>query len=100
MDYDGAFEYSDMVSVEVARSRRLLVVSPNPVQNGELTLYIPNETFEQATLEIFNTVGQLVQTEVLTHSETVIRTDNLPTGMYWFSVDVNGQRSIEKVIVE
>lgn len=101
MDYDGSYKYSSVVSVDLTNHHLSnLKIFPNPVQNNQFTLYLPEIDMEQATLEIFNTVGQLVQTEVLTHSETVIRTDNLPTGMYWFSVDVNGQRSIEKVIVE
>jgi hypothetical protein len=100
MDYDGAFEYSDMVSVEIAVSRKLLAVSPNPVQNGELTLYIPDETFENATLEIFNTVGQLVRTEVLTSNQTNLQLSELPQGMYLFSLNLDGQQHIEKVVVK
>jgi hypothetical protein len=100
MDYDGAFDYSNVVSVEVAVSGKLLAISPNPVQNGELTLYIPDEDMEEATLEIFNTVGQLVRTEVLTSNQATIRVNDLSKGMYLFSLNTNGQRSVEKVIIK
>jgi hypothetical protein len=86
--------------VEIAVSRKLLAISPNPVQNGELTLYIPDEDMEKATLEIYNTVGQLVQAEVLTHSESTLRLDDFPTGVYLFSLTMGRQRVVERVMVK
>lgn len=100
VDYDGVFEYSDVVSVQLAVGSWQLAVHPNPVQNGELTLYIPDETFENATLEIFNTVGQLVQAELLTHSESTLRLDDFPTGVYLFSLTMGRQRVVERVMVK
>jgi hypothetical protein len=99
-DFDGVFEYSDVVVVDRVVSLNKVLISPNPVQNGELTLYIPDEDMEEATLEIFNTVGQLVQTEVLTSNQATIRVNDLSKGMYLFSLNTNGQRSVEKVIIK
>lgn len=98
-DYDGAFEYSEVVSVQFAAGSRQLAVYPNPTQTGEVTLYIPNADLEDAQLEIFNTVGQLVRTEVLNFDKINIRTNDLLKGMYLFSVKVNGQTMTERVVI-
>jgi hypothetical protein len=101
-DFDGTSSIEKVISVRIHDFQNLsnFKITPNPIQNNQFTLYIPEIEMEQATLEIFNTVGQLVQTEVLTDSEMVIRTDNLPTGMYWFSVNLNGKKEVRKVVIE
>lgn len=98
-DYDGRFEYSDVISVRLVVDGSHLAVRPNPVQSGEVTLYFPETNFEEAHLEIFNSMGNLVQTERLPSNETTIQTSHLPKGIYWFSVRVNGQIMIEKVVI-
>ena len=101
-DFDSEFEYSDVVSVDFFDGKILgdLKVIPNPVLSGEVTLDFSNPDFEEGTLEIYNTVGQLVQTKVLTSNRTTLSVDNMPKGMYWFSLNLNGQKSVEKVIVK
>ncbi len=101
MDYNGAFEYSDVVSVDLTNFQNLsnLKITPNPVQNGEVTLSLPETDFEEATLEIFNSVGKLIRTEVLNANQMDIQTSDLSKGMYLFSVKINGQTMTEKVVI-
>jgi len=101
IDFDGAFEYSEIVSVEVSNAdwQFALRVSPNPVQNGELTLYIPETGSESATLQIFDSIGRLVKTESLFSNEANINVNDLSPGVYMFSVHVGRQSFRQKVVV-
>jgi hypothetical protein len=101
-DIDGRSYLSPVVTVEMPEFQSLsnFKIVPNPVQNGELTLYIPNEDMEQATLEIYNAVGQLIRTQVLTSNQATISVSDLSKGMYLFTLNLDGQQSVEKVIIE
>jgi hypothetical protein len=76
MDYDGVFEYSDVVSVQLAVDSKQLVVAPNPVQNGEVSLFFAESEDENNTLKIFNSMGVLVRSAQLGYNQTTIRVDD------------------------
>ncbi|MCC5929711.1 MAG: T9SS type A sorting domain-containing protein [Cyclobacteriaceae bacterium] len=65
-DYDGAFEYSPLVMVNVqpdARGKILVKLWPNPVENGELNLLVEFEEPESHILmEIISLDGQVMHT--------------------------------------
>lgn len=100
MDYDGVFEYSDVVSVQLAVDSKQLVVAPNPVQNGEVSLFFAESEDENNTLKIFNSMGVLVRSAQLGYNQTTIRVDDQPSGIYLFAVEVENRRLIERVVIQ
>jgi len=71
-------------------------IYPNPVQR---ILTIESEkTIENVYL--YNNVGQLVQMQSLNQLSIVLKVDDLPVGIYWIRVDLEGghQSRIKKVI--
>ena len=99
MDFDGQSKYSPIVNIRTTDGTPTLWVYPNPVQNGELTLYLAEMDIKQINLKIFNSVGKLVKMEVLESNETKIQVNDLPKGMYFFSLNLNNQIHVSKVII-
>ena len=50
IDFDGRIEYSNIEEVWIENFQNLpnLKITPNPVQNGAVTLYLPEKDFEEA----------------------------------------------------
>lgn len=70
-------------------------VYPNP-NNGQFTL----EGVEiGATYRLINSLGQVVQTQIILDNTTQINAANLSKGMYWVEVEQKGKRQVGKVIV-
>lgn len=100
LDYDGAFEYSDIVSVQFLEGGRQLAVYPNPVFGGPFTLSLSDSNFELAELSIYDSVGRLVQSQTILDTNTEIQTGDFPKGIYLVSMEVDGLRFLERVVVQ
>ena len=100
IDYDGAFEYSDIVSVQFAVDSRQLAVFPNPVQSGELTISLPETELESAYLRFFDRIGRKVVSQTIYGTETKLNVQHLPKGLYLVVVNLEGKRFSEKVMIE
>ncbi len=100
MDYDGAFEYSNIVSIQLAVDSRQLAVRPNPVQNGEVTLTLPDSDFESGQIELFSSTGQRVLIQQISNSNTKLDVRTLPKGIYWLNALIDGKRTSEKIIIQ
>ena len=81
VDFDGQFEYSDIVSIE-NRTSELgseafgLRLYPNPVQN---TLNIENG---EGQAIIYNSIGQPLRTVQISNTTFQIELNDLPKGVY------------------
>ncbi len=73
-----------------------IIVYPNP-NNGEFTLRIDNK-FNVAKILIHNPLGQLVYNSQIIQSETQIKTKNLPSGIYAYTIIIDNQ-VIQKNII-
>lgn len=71
-----------------------LNIYPNPT-NGELVLQLSNA--EQAQWQLFNSLGQLLQTDNLSHA-AIINLSNLAEGVYYLKVTVGAEVVLKKVI--
>ncbi len=104
IDYDGSFEYSDVESVQFPvgfhSNRKQLTVSPNPVSVGFFNLSFLNDDFETGELSIYNSMGRLVQSQTIWDLNTEIQTEELVKGVYLVSLEINGQRFFEQIIVQ
>ena len=102
LDFDGANEYSPIVSVDLTNFENLsnLKIFPNPAQSGELTLSLPDTDLASGNLELFDALGQLILRQTVSHSNTQLNVRQLPSGVYWLKVNANGQTMQEKVVVQ
>lgn len=99
MDYDGNFEYSDIVSVDF-EDLSSFSITPNPVQNGFFTLYIPENEPQVMKMTICNSMGALVRQAELSSFQTEINVDELEKGIYWIQVDLDGLTKWRRLVVQ
>ncbi len=103
VDYDGAFEYSKVVSVEMERDGSGISLYPNPA-TGTVTLALHTDYTGEASLKLYNLTGQQVKTQVLTLEGGAFRSeiglDGLPAGVYLAEVTAGNERWRERLVVE
>ncbi len=92
IDFDGDFEYSDLISVKIIFNDEIRIV-PNPTQ-GEIEL----TGFESGTVMIYNSVGETVFNQYLEQSS--INISDLSRGIYWITISNKGQFITEKIVKE
>jgi len=73
-------------------------VYPNPA-NSEVTITYSVKDGSAATVSIINTMGQIVATEKATNGKVVISTANMPSGIYFYTVESNGSKMTNRFVV-
>lgn len=103
VDFDGAYEFSKIISVVVnsQHSEISYALAPNPVST-EFNLNTNNNTEENITVSLFNTAGELVDVLYDNKSKTKISLSignlNLPRGMYFVQIQTeSGKRQVIKM---
>jgi hypothetical protein len=106
IDNDGRFEYSNTVSVSIAKeqSSAAITVSPNPFKN-DLFIQIVALQNEIATVTIYDIAGTKVLDATYHVSEglNTLQPESasaLKSGLYFISVEMNGTRCVKKIIKE
>ncbi len=89
VDYDGYFEYSNIISVEGSDIQR--IIYPNPT-SGVLKL----NGFKSLTL--YNSEGVLLMRMPNLSNNDVLDISHLPVGVYWISSESNGRSSMRKIV--
>ena len=85
IDFDGKYEYSDIVNVKLEIANNKLEIFPNPVSDK---LNIING---QGLATIYNVLSQPIQEFLIPNSQFVINTADLPKGQYILHIQqVNG----------
>lgn len=77
-DIDGRSAYSKVVSVIYTAQNRSIIVYPNPVTGGRLTLQLT----EAATITLYNSSGVVVMTRKLLAGTQQLNTSKLAKGIY------------------
>lgn len=98
IDFNGDFEYSEIISVRVDFVNSDLTVSPNPVRETarvELGEFYPN-----SNLEIISSTGQVVRIIEIANTYQDIFVGDLPNGVYFLRVKSNSftQNLFHKII--
>ena len=105
VDYNGDFEYSKVIAVDVNRIGKAYVnVVRNPVQS-ELSLELFTEDGAMATFALYDINGRLVE-NVLQNSFRIqrginrmsVNTERMHTGQYILAVTIADERFIKKII--
>ena len=93
VDFDGKYEYSDIVRAENTKSR----INIYPTTSSD---YITIDMDEQqvASVLIFNEIGQTIKDMTISEMQTRIDISNLPNGMYFVQINAQSGRKIKKII--
>lgn len=103
-DFSGEEQLSKVVGVDfsgVKGASTHPVVYPNPISGDELTLYLPEQAEEEATVSILNPAGQQVYSNSIQASGAqTLNISSLNAGVYWLEV-VSGReaRQVTKIVV-
>jgi len=93
LDFDGTYEYSDIVQVNYKKGN--ISIYPNPVKN---TLHISNITDEDIQdISIYSQTGREIR---LQHTSDIIDVSTLSPGMYIVKIGVKEGLFYEKFIVQ
>lgn len=99
-DFDGKIEFSDIVTVKLSGSTSGFSVFPNPASDGYLTVNFTGETTESDLfVRLFNTKGQVVQTDLLYGESGRMDVHNLTPGIYLLEMRSQGKIFWEKVVL-
>ncbi|MFH1319432.1 MAG: T9SS type A sorting domain-containing protein, partial [Bacteroidota bacterium] len=103
-DFDGAFEYSDIVAVKISRDDGLVSVNvfPNP-NNGKFIIEIESFQNDKYNITVENIYGQLIYSESHVNAsdvnvEHVVLPESLK-GIYMLKISTNTDELIKKIII-
>jgi len=99
-DFDGKIEFSDIVTVQLSGSTSGFSVFPNPASDGYLTVVFTGEPTESDLfVRMFNTRGQVVQTDLLYGESGRMDVHSLTPGIYLLEMRSQGKIFWEKVVL-
>ena len=100
VDFDGAFEHSEIRVVNFEPAGVNVTVYPNPATNN-INVGILDNTSENS-IQLFNSTGRLVlQRNMAPHSnKEVLQVSSLPRGIYLIKVDVDGRSFNHKIVLQ
>jgi hypothetical protein len=100
VDVDGQVYFSSIVRLyahEIPFTNKLLL-APNPVKNGSLTVFWDGALDLPTSLWLFDATGRMIQREEITQSATVLNVSNLPSGVYLVLVNTVAGSMTRRVI--
>ncbi len=106
VDFDGAFEYSPVASVNISLASFAFNVYPNPIEGGHATIEMQNVGEGDASISVYNSVGKVVLNKtVVLNPNQALKYDlaferNIPTGIYIVEVRSGQNRYIRKVVIQ
>jgi len=99
IDKDGSFNYSKIVSVQLAINHSQLTISPN-LTKSSTTIHF-NESFSQATISVYTVSGKLVLEKTLKTSveNYLLNTESLSEGVYLVNIKTPKSESQRKLVI-
>ena len=100
IDFDEAFEYSKVITVEYSNSKRNITVFPNP-SSGLINLQIDNPLNQRIKINISDNLGRKVWENELIESESNWRKEIEinGNGVYFVTVQIGDEIHYERVII-
>ena len=96
MDFDGQFEYSKIVNVNVFSNNNTITIYPNPVRD-ELTV---TNTENIENVVIYNALGQVVKQLSISSEQLKINVADLQEGIYTLRLQTKNGTMITKQFVK
>ncbi|WP_082161644.1 T9SS type A sorting domain-containing protein [Rufibacter radiotolerans] len=105
VDLDNAFEYSKVIAVNhSATGTGKMSIAPNPVTNGEFTVFFGQANKGAALIRLRDMTGrQMFSQEVgagRSEANLNIGSLNLRAGIYLISVTANGQNTTHRIVIQ
>jgi photosystem II stability/assembly factor-like uncharacterized protein len=106
IDFDGTFEYSNVIEVEIIAPLKFSLEQnyPNPF-NPNTTINWQSPISSWQTIKLYNTLGQEVETivneylESGVHSKLYIVNSTLPSGIYYYQLTAGDYIETKKMIL-
>ncbi len=99
IDFDGSFEYSTVVFVDVKADRQI-TVTPNPVNGGKFQIVANFSPRESDRILIYNTLGRLV-VEIASVESHIQNVDlNLEPGVYLLTYLSGHSKLVSRLLVK
>lgn len=98
VDFDGKFEYSPIVSVNIETQFGKAKLFPNPT-SGMLNVELPRNWQGETTIEIYDVAGRLVHSKVSNEIQNVMNLNDLHNGQYILRL-MNANEVATKYIVK
>jgi hypothetical protein len=98
VDYDGAFEYSPIVSVDMGKDEAISVY-PNPAAD-QVVFEFETEQKEGTVLYIYNMNGQLLRTNILAEdaSKVEMNVSDLVEGIYFMQIMTDNTQLMSRFV--
>jgi glucose/arabinose dehydrogenase len=100
VDIDGAFKYSQVITISLADITEKIIVSPNPA-SSEVTAIITTAKEGKAQWKLLDNTGRIVLHDVVQlrkgNNNVTISLKKLSTGLYYLSVSGNGIEQVVKL---
>ncbi|NJB86541.1 hypothetical protein GGR26_002309 [Lewinella marina] len=95
IDFDGAFHFSDIITIEATDNAQVLSVWPQPAPAGALQLRAAG--FAGHTASLYSITGRMLVTFPLTGEIQPLPAADLPKGIYLLRI--NGERGLTRRIL-
>lgn len=99
VDFDGKFEYSNIIIAEISHSNDDIFLTPNPSSN--MVLIQTKAPYQRdADFQILNMQGQVVMSNILQEGDTdmVLNISDFPVGIYYLKLYVDNDMLMKKII--
>ncbi|MEM9819938.1 MAG: T9SS type A sorting domain-containing protein [Bacteroidota bacterium] len=100
-DYDGTYSYSEIRSVTFSQVQAGIDIEVFPNPTSDVLRVRFNEGLDQGQLQLFDGLGRLIIQQQLDPqtNQTQLSLQELTAGLYWISIEIDGQRHKQSVVV-
>lgn len=104
VDNDGSFAYSKTVTVnnKTKVKNNEMIVYPNPFTSNVVVSFVNDNADAKATITVMNITGQTLHTEMMNTltgtNNATINLEELQSGIYLISVELNGTKTNMKLV--
>ena len=85
VDFDGKFEYSDLITIEIEKQSTSIDIYPNP-STGRYNIQSSGNWTNQTTLEVFDMTGRLVYSQSVYNNVSQLNLEHLSNGSYFLKI--------------
>jgi hypothetical protein len=105
LDKDGSFRYSIILKINISNTKAEIAIAPNPVKGNQLNVQFSSLTKGNYTLQLYNTVGQIVyKSQLSTEGGSLTQSFVLPStvkaGIYTLQVTGGDIQLNKRVVVQ
>lgn len=105
LDYNGNFEYSDVISVKNINEVSPISIYPNPVSiNESVNVFVDSSKDELAQVKVYSITGAVISSNDHNLNSGLnkvrVETNNLAEGLYIISVEMGTERFNKRLIIQ